>query len=154
MDHYDPNAGYAIATFLIVLYIIVLAATLLFAAAYYVVMSIALSRLFAKVGIEPWIGWVPFYSMWKWLELGGQPGWLALLPLVPSAGIVTSVFLYVGMWRTGIAFRKDAAFLVLGIFLPFVWAFLLARPQETYDPELIVQAGYSRPLAGFGSAAA
>ena len=124
---------------------------LVIALAAYVVMALALMRLFAKVGVEPWIAWVPIYSTWKWLELGGFAGWLALLSLIPYGGVVTSVFLYIGMYRTGFAFRKGSEWVVLGIFLPFVWAFLLSRPAEVYEPELIVQAGFPRPLVGFGS---
>ena len=152
----DPNPmgpdDAQVLTILLVVYLVIGVMLLVFIAAFYVVMALALSKLFAKVGIEPWIAWVPFYSTWKWLELGGFAGWIALVSLIPYGSIVTSVFLYIGMYRTGLAFRKTGEYVVLGIFLPFVWAFLLARPQETYDPELIVQAGYSRPLAGFGSA--
>ncbi|CAN5187752.1 hypothetical protein BH11ACT2_BH11ACT2_10480 [soil metagenome] len=146
----DGTTG-AIIGVIIVVYLLVFAFALVVAIALYVVTAIAYSRLFRKVGIEGWIAWVPYYNTWKALELGGQPGWLALLSLV-GGGIVTSVFRYIGMWRTGIAFRKDAGFLVLGIFLPFVWAFLLARPQEQYHPEYITAAGYGPPLAGYGSA--
>ncbi len=147
----DPIGTEAFFAVFLALYIGFFVVVMLFVVAYYVVESLALSRLFAKVGIEPWIAWVPFYRTWRWLELGGQAGWLSLLSLIPYGGMATSVFLYIGMYRTGIAFRKDGSWVVLGIFLPFVWAFLLARPTETYDPELIVQAGYPRPLAGFGS---
>jgi hypothetical protein len=149
----DPSGYYALGIFLVA-YVIILVIAVLIGIAFYVVMALTLSRFFAKVGVEPWIAWVPFYSTWKWLEVGGFAGWIALLALIPYGGIVTSVFLYIGMYRSGIAFRKDSSWVVLGIFLPFVWAFLLARPEEKYDPELIVQAGFPRPLAGFGSAPA
>lgn len=157
MDPYpDPNHGYTDPTtwgILLVAWIAFAVFFLFVAVAAYVVMALALMRLFAKVGIEPWIAWVPFYSTWKWLELGGFAGWIALLSLIPYGSIATSVFLYIGMYRTGIAFRKETSWVVLGIFLPFVWAYLLSRPQETYEPELIVQAGFTRPLAGYGSVA-
>jgi hypothetical protein len=57
------------------------------------------------------------------------------------------------MWHTGKAFGKDSGMLVLGIFLPFVWLFILASKSEVYRPELITAAGYPPPLAGYGSAA-
>lgn len=118
----------------------------------YVLMALALSSFFRKVGVEPWIGWVPIYGYWKWLEVGGQPGWLSVLTVVPYASIVTAVFLAIGMYRTGIAFRKEGSWVVLGIFLPYVWLFLLGRRSEVYDPTLISAAGYPPPLAGFGAA--
>lgn len=147
-NNYDASYGYIVA-----IYIVILLFSLVLAAAFYVLMAIALSRFFRKVGVEPWIAWVPFYNTWKWLEVGGQQGWLALLALIPYAGIVTSVFLYIGMYRTGIAFRKESSWVVLGIFLPFVWCFMLAGQNEEYHPELITQAGYPPPLAGYGSVA-
>jgi hypothetical protein len=135
----------------IAIYAFSVGVALLFAIAFYIVMAIALAQFFRKVGVETWIAWVPVYGYWKWLEVGGQRGWLALLFLLPYANVVALVFLYIGMWRTGIAFRKDAGFLVFGIFLPFVWCFMLGSRTETYEPELITRAGYPPPLAGFGS---
>jgi hypothetical protein len=148
MDYDDGST--ALISAIIIGYLLFLGFLFLLLAAWYIVTAIAYAKLFRKVGIEGWIAWVPYYNTWKALELGGQPGWLSLLSLV-GGGVITSVFLYIGMWRTGIAFRKDAGFLVLGIFLPFVWAFLLARPQEEYHPEYITAAGYAAPLAGYGS---
>ena len=118
----------------------------------YVVMAIALMSFFRKVGIEPWIAWVPIYATWKWLEVSGQSGAFALFTLIPYGSVVTSVFLYIGMYRTGIAFRRDTGFLVLGIFLPFVWAFILGGRDAVYEPQRIAAAGYPPPLAGYGSA--
>ena len=124
---------------------------ILIALAYYVLMSIALMQFFLKVGVEPWIAWVPYYRTWKWLEVGGQPGWVSLLALVPYGSYAAVVFLAIGMHRSGIAFGKDTSWVVLGIFLPFVWCFLLARDTEHYDPRRIGAAGYPPPLAGFGA---
>ena len=141
-----------ILTALLALYAITIVISLIFALAYYVVLAISLMGFFRKVGVEPWIAWVPIYNTWKWLEIGGQQGWLALIALIPYGGIVSSVFLYIGMYRTGRAFGKDGAFLVLGIFLPFVWAFILGGKNEVYRPETFAAYGWPPPLAGFGSA--
>ena len=136
----------------VTIYAIIIVGSLLFALAIYVVTAIALMGFFRKVGVEPWIGWVPIYNTWKWLEVGGQNGWLALIALIPYGSIVTSVFLCIGMYRTGRAFGKDGAFVVLGIFLPFVWAFILGGKDEVYRPETFAAYGWPPPLAGFGSA--
>jgi len=151
-DGGDYYGGAAVAGIIIAVYVVILIVVLIIAAAYYVVMSFALMSFFRKVGVKPWIAWVPFYNNWVWLQVGGQPGWLSLLSLIPYGGIVTSVFLYIGMHRTGVGFRKGGEWVVLGIFLPFVWAFLLGRQSEVYDPSLIAARGYPPPLAGFGSA--
>jgi hypothetical protein len=117
----------------------------------YVLTGITLGMFFRKVGVDRWIAWVPFYNVWRWLEVGGQPGPFALLSLVPYGGIVTTVFLAIGMHRTGIAFRKDSAWVVLGIFLPWLWCILLARAEERYEPALLAAYGYPPPRAGFGA---
>jgi hypothetical protein len=119
----------------------------------YVLYGIALSMFFRKVGVDSWIAWVPYYRYWKWLEVEGQPGAYALFGIVSGLRIVTSIFLYIGMWSTGKAFGKDVGMLILGIFLPFVWLFVLASKDEVYRPELIAAAGYPPPRAGYGSAA-
>jgi hypothetical protein len=117
----------------------------------YVLLGLTLSRFFRKVGVEPWIAWVPYYNYWKWLEVGGHQGWIALLSLVPYGSYVTLVFLAIGNYRTGIAFRKDSSWVVLGIFLPWVWCYLLGRDTEVYEPQRITAAGLPAPLAGFGA---
>jgi hypothetical protein len=149
MDDYSYS-GEATAAF-VAIYVGFLVFYLLLALASYIVMSLALSSFFRKVGVEPYIAWIPVYNYWKWLEVGGQSGWLSLLLFVPVGNYVTLVFLYIGMYRTGLAFRKDGAFVVLGIFLPFVWAFILGGKTAVYEPGLLAAHGYPPPLAGFGS---
>jgi hypothetical protein len=120
----------------------------------YVLYGIALMLFFRKVGVADWIAWVPYYRYWKWLEVGGQNGAFALFGIIPYGAYVTYVFVCIGMWRTGRAFGKDAGMLVLGIFLPFVWLFILASRNEVYHPEWLAAWGYPPPRAGFGSVAA
>jgi hypothetical protein len=117
----------------------------------YVVLSACLMPFFRKVGVAPGLAWVPVVNLWKWLEVGGLPGAIALLTLVPWLGLITAVFIWIGMYRTGIAFGKDAGWLVLGIVVPFVWCLLLARPSEVYRPELLAAVGKPLPRAGFGA---
>ena len=150
MDN-DYGYGAAMGTIFAV-YAIMAIFFLLFGIGFYVLMALSLSTFFKKVGVEGWIAWVPIYNTWKWLEVGGQQGWLALIGLIPYGGIVTSVFLYIGMYRTGKAFGKDGAFLVLGIFLPFVWAFILGgKNSGEYHPEWFAAYGWPPPYAGYGS---
>ena len=86
---------FAVAIVMMVGYLVILIG-------FYVVMALALSSFFRKVGVEPWIGWGPYYRTWKWLEVGGQPGWIALLALIPYGSYVTLVFTSIGAHRTGI----------------------------------------------------
>jgi hypothetical protein len=135
----------------IAIYFAFIASVFLLAIAAYVLNGFAFMKLFRKVGIEPWAAWVPIFNNWRILELGGQMGWLSLLALVNPGGIVAAVFEAIGAFRIGIAFRKPGSWVVLFIFLPFVWAWLLAADTQTYEPDLMRQAGYGPPLAGYGS---
>ncbi|MES2171212.1 MAG: DUF5684 domain-containing protein [Actinomycetota bacterium] len=146
---YTDGAGFA--ALFVLIYGIIIGISVLFVIAVYVVTAFAFMSLYRKVGIKPWIAWVPFYNYWVWLELGGQPGWIALLSIVPYGNIVTLVFLGIGSHRTGVAFRKGGGYVALAVLLPFVWAFLLGSRNEVYDPSLITAAGYPPPRAGYGS---
>lgn len=148
----DSTAGLTFAAIL-GLYAVFFAVYFLMLAVAYVVNALAFSSFFKKVGVEPWIAWVPVYNNWKILEVTGQQGWTALLVFVPYGSIVTAVFLAIGMYRTGIAFGKDGSFVVLGIFLPFVWAFLLGSADQVYRPEVFSARGWPPPLAGHGAVA-
>ena len=117
----------------------------------WVLIAIPLSALFRKAGIEPWKAWIPFYSTYTWLRLGGQNGHWVWLSLVPYGSTVTAIFLYIGMYRTGKAFGKESGFLVLGILLPWVWLFILGFGRDEYRPELIAAAGLPGPLEGHGA---
>ena len=92
----------------------------------YVLNGVFLSKVFAKTGGEGWPAWVPVYNSWRMLELGGQPGWLALLVFVPVGNIVTLVFLVIAAYRIGLGFGRSGAWAVLYCFVPLVWSALMA----------------------------
>jgi hypothetical protein len=150
----DPNdlGGDTAAGVLVIVmaYLVFLGAVLL---VNYVLTAITLMLFFRKVGVRPGLAWVPIYNHWKWLEVGSQPGAVALVQLIPGAAIVTTVFLVIGMHRSGIAFGKETGWVVLAVFLPWLWCILLSQPSEEYRPERLAAAGYPPPLAGYGSAA-
>ena len=151
MNYGYGSSGALLAT-IITIYAVVIGVALLIGLVGYVLMGLSFMKLFRKVGIEPWAAWVPYFNIWRVLELGGQPGWFALFTIIPYGSIVTVVFECIGAHKTGIAFRKDGSWVVLFYFLPFVWAWLLAADGLPYEPELIAQRGYKPPLVGYGSA--
>lgn len=142
---YDSGSGAAVGGIIALLVGLYIAFLVVVIVVGYVLTSIGYARLFRKVGIEPWIGWVPYYNVWKLLELGGQPGWMVLIALIPGASIVLLIFLIFAEHRIGIAFGKDAAWTVLGVFLPWLWAMLLGRDREVYDPRRLAAFGYPPP---------
>lgn len=147
----DGQAGAFFAGFLII-YFSIIGAILVYALIVYVLSGFAFMKLFRKVGVEPWAAWVPFFNTWRILELGGQPGWISVLQIVPYGSTVAVVFECIGVYKTSLAFRKGGEWVVLFIFLPFVWAWLLSSDELVYEPELIAQRGYKPPLVGYGSA--
>jgi hypothetical protein len=106
---------------------------LILAAGIYVVNAIFLGKIFKKAGVESWIAWVPFYNNWKFLELGGYQGWIAILSIIPYAGIVTTVFMCMAAYQIGLKLRKDGVWVVLYIFLSLVWIIILAVDGSYWD---------------------
>ena len=149
-----PNGADATSILLLIYGIIAIyfLVVLFFAAVYYVLMGLSFMKLFRKVGVEPWAAWVPIFNVWRILELGGQQGWFSLFVLISPGAIVTVVFEAIAAHRIGLAFGKTGEWVVLFIFLPFVWAWILASDSAVYDPHLPAQRGYGPPLVGYGSA--
>ncbi|UOQ59901.1 DUF5684 domain-containing protein [Leucobacter rhizosphaerae] len=94
---------------------------------YYVWYLWSLSRLFPKIGLPSWAGWVPLWNQWQLIQRGGLPGWLVLLGLIPFLGIVVLVVMIIAINRINSEHGKGAGFTVLGIVLPPLWAMLLAN---------------------------
>jgi hypothetical protein len=156
MTDYGNSAATGVGVLLVffgflAVYVVVFAAS-------YVLSSWMLSRIFRKAGVEPWKAWVPFYNVWVLLEMGGQPGWWAILSLVPVASIAALVFLCIAIYHVDAGFGKpDAGWLVLYIFLPCVWLIILAFDDSRWDPSRMQVAplyGPNVPWRGAASGSA
>ncbi|MGV8968990.1 MAG: DUF5684 domain-containing protein [Microbacteriaceae bacterium] len=136
---------------IVAIYGIIILGSLVFALILYVLISLPLAEIFAKAGLPKWKAWVPYYSTYLWLQLGGQNGWWVLASLVPGGSYVLAVFQFIAMHRQGLAFGKDGTFVVLGIVLPVVWLFMLGYGRAPYEPGRIAASGYVGPLVGYGA---
>ena len=101
----------------------------------YVITAILLSRVFKKAGRPSWPAWVPVYSNWVLLELGGRSGanvfWL-FLPFV-GAAVYFVQFLRASL-VIGRAFGKSDSFSVLGLVLFAIVGYaIIAFDSSTYD---------------------
>lgn len=148
--NFDPGTSGAIAGAIFAIYAAFVGFLILFGIAYYVVWALAFGQFFRKVGLPAWTAWVPYYNRWRLLEVGGFPGWISLANLV-GLGVVSEVFIWIGMYRLQFAFRKSAGHLAWGILVPPVWGFIMGARATTYDPALMVAAGYAPPLVGYGA---
>ncbi|QYM77035.1 DUF5684 domain-containing protein [Leucobacter luti] len=98
----------------------------LVALVFYVWYLWALSKLFPYLGLPAAHGWIPIWNEWQLIRRAGLPGWTVLLALVPGLGIVTLVFRIMAIHRLNTEFGKTASYTILGVFLPPIWAMLLA----------------------------
>lgn len=117
-------AGVAVAMVLMMLVFIVVI---------YALHAYFLGRIFKKAGVESWKAWVPVYNSWVMLELGGQPGFWAVLAIIPLVNIASAVFMYIAMYHIGLKLGKEGAFVLLAIFLPIVWMIWLAMDSSTWQ---------------------
>lgn len=99
----------------------------------YAIHAFLLSRIFKKAGVEQWIAWVPVYNSWKMLEIGGQPGWWAVLAFVPFVNIASIVFMFIAMYHIGLKLQKEGWFVLLAIFVPIVWEIWLAFDDSKWS---------------------
>ena len=129
---YDPSPaipalGLLFGLAFLFLYLAVLAGA-------YALFAWLLSRVFRKAGIPAWKAWVPVYNGWVFLELGGQPGWIAVLTLIPVGNVVATVFMCIAAYNIGIAFAKDGAWVVLYIFVPWLWLAIVGFDSARWEP--------------------
>lgn len=88
----------------------------------WVVVIVALWKVFAKAGRPGWAAIIPFYSTWVWAEIGGKPGWWGLVAilaiLVPFLGAIVSIVLII-LISLGVAknFGKSDVFGIFGLFI-------------------------------------
>ena len=113
----------------------------------YVITSFLMSRIFKKAGVESWKAWIPVYSNWIMLELGGQKGFWAIITLIPFFGVVGAIFMIIAMYRIGVKFGKDDVFVLLAIFLPIVWMAWLAFDSSTWKGSVAASATPPAPGA-------
>lgn len=106
---------------------------LAFVVVMYAIVSILLGRIFKKAGQQQWKAWVPVYNQWTMLQLGGKPGWWALVMLIPIVQIVGIVMLYISMYNIGLKLQKSGAFVLWAIFFPLVWYVWLAVDKSVWD---------------------
>ena len=68
----------------------------------------AMSRLFPRIGLQSWEGWIPLWNQWRLLDRVGLPGWIVLLSFV-GLSIVPLIFIIIAMHRLNTQAGKGAA---------------------------------------------
>lgn len=110
----------------------------------YVLLALPLGFLFKKAGIPAWKGWIPFYSIWIFFQLGGQKPWLSLTMLLVLIPVERSylflavfvIFSSLAAYRITLGFKSSGFWVVVFVFLQTVWIFVFAFNNATFDPLL------------------
>ncbi|MBU1092466.1 signal peptidase I [Patescibacteria group bacterium] len=90
---------------------------------------VAMWVVFQKAKKPGWAAIVPFYSTIVYLEVVERPWWWLLLLFVPIVNIVIGVIVTHDL---SLAFKRDAWFTVGLLFLPWIFAPILAFGKDKY----------------------
>ena len=97
----------------------------------YVIIAIALWKVFTKAGEPGWLAIIPIVNAFVLVKIAGFSMWLGLLYLIPIVNIVLHIIVAL---RVGKAFGKDAVFSVFLLWLFSVIGYLiLGFGSATYD---------------------
>jgi uncharacterized membrane protein YhaH (DUF805 family) len=109
--------------------------TLLFAAIFYVIISISMFKVFKKAGRQDaWAAFVPLYNNYVMFEVAGRPGWWAFLAFIPIiGGVAVLVTTILGSIDLAKSFGKSGGYAALIVLLPIIGWPMLAFSDATYS---------------------
>ncbi|MEJ1088829.1 DUF5684 domain-containing protein [Microbacterium sp. Mu-80] len=145
MDYYDPYGyGGMVALFAVLGVMLLILGPIM-----YVVFSLFLMKIFEKAGVEgKWRAWVPVYNAMILFKLGDMSPWLVLyaigaslvLSWIPVIGwllpLATLAISAMAAWRVGLKLQKEAAWVILYVFLSIVWMGILAFDKSRWNPAI------------------
>lgn len=118
---YDPSTTLAAGTFLLAA-IVVLATMIL--------MIAAMWKVFAKAGQPGWVALVPILNSYQLLKIAGYPGWWVLLMLIPIVNIVIGIMVCLALARS---FGRGPLFGIFGLIIfSGVGMLILAFGKDRY----------------------
>jgi len=103
--------------------------------AVYVLLVVALWRVFSKAGYPGWLAIIPIVNLIFLTKIAGFSGWFALLYIVPIVGFVFYIIVSI---RVGRAFGHGWFFsIALLVLLHIIGYLILAFSSDTYRAERI-----------------
>jgi len=103
--------------------------------AVYVLLVVALWRVFSKAGYPGWLAIIPVVNLIFLTKIAGFSGWFALLYIVPIVGFVFYIIVSI---RVGRAFGHGWFFsIALLVLLHIIGYLILAFSSDTYRAERI-----------------
>jgi len=122
--------------------------TLVFSAVFYVWLSFALSKVFAKVGVPTWKAWVPLCNYMQLIQVGGYNPLWALAFLLPFVNIAGAVFLILAIHNINKRFGLGVSFTIIAWFALPVWASIVGFGSAQWGAAPVQAPG---GVAGDGS---
>ncbi|MDA4892125.1 MULTISPECIES: DUF5684 domain-containing protein [Microbacterium] len=105
--------------------------TSLLALAYYVLVVIAMWRVFTKAGYPGILALIPIVNLVFLVKIAGMSGWWALLYLIPLVNIVFAIVVAV---KLGANFGKGGVFSFFLLWLiPFIGYFIIGFGSARYQ---------------------
>lgn len=119
------------------------------AIAWYILLVIAMWKIFAKAGVAGWKSLIPIYNVYKYCQIIGVSFWIYVL-LVPFViGLITAIFnnqdvttivsglysIFISIFmaiKTGKAFDKSTGFIVGLVLLSSIFELILAFGSSKY----------------------
>lgn len=96
----------------------------------YLLLVIALWKVFKKAGRPGILSLIPIVNLIVLLRIAGYSGWLVLLYLIPIVNLIFAIFVAV---RLGESFGKGGFFSVLWLWLfPIIGYFILGFGESRY----------------------
>ncbi len=114
------------------------AAYLLFIIAIYIVVAIAMWKIFEKAGEKGWKALIPLYNYWTLCEIVGKPGWWSLsflLSVIPFIGWIAPLIVAILVsLELGKAFGKDTVWsILLLVIFSLVGYLMLGFGSDKFD---------------------
>ncbi len=128
-SYYSSSSSSAAAGGVVAGVFAILGAVWLFILSIMIIGIIANWKIFTKAGREGWKSINPFYNNWVLFEIAGMNGALSLLMLVPIAGPIMTIIMYINLAKV---FGKDTGFAVGLILLSFIFLLILAFGKDKY----------------------
>lgn len=102
-----------------------------------VTILIPMCLIFRKAGRSWWEAIIPFYNMYVWTVITGQPWWFLILMFIPFVNYIVIIYLY---YQLSKRFGFDIPFTIGLVFLPFIFFPILAWGKAVYTaPEIVAE---------------
>ncbi len=96
----------------------------------YVLLVVAMWKIFTKAGEAGWKSIIPFLNLYVLFKISWGNGWLFLLTLIPVVGLVVYIIM---SWKLVKAFGYGVGMFLVELFFPNIATLILGFGSSTYS---------------------